>query len=150
MSIIYGTLERLEAESPSLAEKPQSASVPRLQVASGSMPLKLMAMALLVVVAGMSLMLWRQGNQVAALLDSVAVSFCAWLCPRLLGSSATVSIHFNMAIIYRKTQSSCSRFCPGYGSRRRALARHSYHAIPDGGRSGAGTDLWHAYPWDHT
>jgi Flp pilus assembly protein TadD len=72
MSIIYGTLERLEAENPVVAASPGLAAVNGLKVESNGLPLRLMALALLVVIAGMSLMLWRQGSQMTALLDSIS------------------------------------------------------------------------------
>ncbi len=74
MSIIYGTLERLEAEQPVNGASPGLAPVARLKVDSSGLPLKLLALALLVVIAGMSLMLWRQGSQVAALLNSISAT----------------------------------------------------------------------------
>ncbi len=74
MSIIYGTLERLEAEQPVNGASPGVAPVARLKVDSSGLPLKLLALALLVVIAGMSLMLWRQGSQVAALLNSISAT----------------------------------------------------------------------------
>ena len=64
MSIIYNTLERLEANNPPLAYSKGKASSPRLADESKGFPVKTVATAIVVVIAGTSLMLWQRIDEV--------------------------------------------------------------------------------------
>ncbi len=63
MSIIYATLERLETDNPPLAYNKDKASSPHLTVESRGFPVKTVAMAMMVVIAGASLMLWHRSDE---------------------------------------------------------------------------------------
>ena len=66
MSIIYNTLERLEADNSGLAYNKDKTSSPGLTAESGSFPVKTVAKAAMVVIAVASLLSWQQSGEMAA------------------------------------------------------------------------------------
>ena len=66
MSIIYNTLERLEMDNSGLAYNKDKTSSPSLTAESGSFPVKIVAIAAMVVIAVASLLFWQQSGEMAA------------------------------------------------------------------------------------
>jgi Flp pilus assembly protein TadD len=65
VSVIYATLERLESEQPALADKARDGIAPSVSVESRGFPTKMLAVAIGVVLAGVTLMSWQQSEQPA-------------------------------------------------------------------------------------
>lgn len=73
MSIIYGTLERLEADNPPRPIDTDGVDPPRLAPEPKGLSVKLWATALAVVIAGTSVMLWPRGDGAGILREFVPV-----------------------------------------------------------------------------
>jgi hypothetical protein len=66
MSIIYGTLERLETDDPALMHNSEQASSVGKAVEPRSLPIKALVTALLLAMTGANLLLWYWSNEVGA------------------------------------------------------------------------------------
>jgi hypothetical protein len=66
MSIIYGTLERLESDDPALMHNSEQASSMGKAVETRGLPIKALVTALLLAMTGANLLLWYWSNEVGA------------------------------------------------------------------------------------
>ena len=74
MSVIYATLERLETDNPPLTGHDNPAGSPQPTSRSQSLAVKTLAMALLIVTTGASVMLWHSMDGVGKPRESVALT----------------------------------------------------------------------------
>jgi tetratricopeptide (TPR) repeat protein len=105
MSIIYNTLERIEADNPPLAYNKDKVNSLRLTVEPRGLPVKTVAIAVAVVIAGANLMLWQRIDEAAApqylAMDEAAEQIVASkkpeyeLIPLLIGEQSTVPMASN-------------------------------------------------------